>query len=676
MRGRSGWEWCGAALLAVLSLAGDVEGEEPPAAERQTLVYKRVGELAIRADVFARPGDSPRPVVVWLHGGALINGHRESVPAWLLDACRRQEWHMVSLDYRLAPETQLPAILDDVVDGFRWIRADGPKEFHADPERVAVVGGSAGGYLTLVAGQRVTPPPVALVSLWGYGELVGPWYSQPSPHPRHHTSKLSREEAYRQVSGPPVSDSRDRQGDGGAFYQYCRQQGLWPRAVTGWDPIGEAERFRPLMPLVNVTPRFPPTLLIHGTADTDVPFAESEQMAAALAAQHVPHRLLRVEGAEHGLASASAERIAETQSAAVEFLAERLAFAASAPADDVGRAEEARVVVVDSPDELRAALAELRDGTTLRIAPGEYPGGWRVSGRARVTIEGQDRERPPVFRGGSVAWHCSRCPGLTLRDLQVRGQSGNGINIDDGGESSPVKGVTIARVEVADIGPRGNHDGLKCSGVDNLVIEDCSIVGCSGQGMDLVGCHQVRIRGCRVQGREGVAMTAGVQLKGGSADVVVEQCRFQDAGERPLNIGGSTGADYFRPRDARREAGDVVVRDNIIEGGLCAAAFVGVNGAQFRDNTILFPGKWVFRVLQENNSPNMAPSGHVVIQDNRIVFRRSQVQVEVNIGPGTAPETIRFQGNQWFAEDQPTRSRPRLPTPEEQGRYGEDPRDR
>ena len=134
------------------------------------------------------------------------------------------------------PETQLPEIIADLEDAFRWVREKGPELFHADPDRVAAIGGSAGGYLTLTAGFRAKPRPVALVSLWGYGDLVGPWYSEPSPHPRHHTTKLSREEAYKQVSGPPISDSRNRKGDGGAFYQFCRQQGLWPKAVSGWDP--------------------------------------------------------------------------------------------------------------------------------------------------------------------------------------------------------------------------------------------------------------------------------------------------------------------------------------------------------------------------------------------------------------------------------------------------------
>lgn len=265
-----------------------------------------------------------RPVVVWLHGGALINGHRESVPRWLAAACSERDYTLVSLDYRLAPETQLPEIIRDVEDGFTWIKEKGPSLFAADPKRIAVVGGSAGGYLTLITGYRAQPKPVALVALWGYGDLVGPWYSEPSPHARHQQSKLTGVEAWKQVSGPAVSDSRERKGDGGAFYQYCRQQGSWPKSVSGWDPKTEAEKFNPFMPVKNVSKDYPPTLLIHGDADTDVPYEQSTLMAEQFTKHSVPHQLITVAKAEHGLAGADQATIDKTWRQAVEFLAKQL----------------------------------------------------------------------------------------------------------------------------------------------------------------------------------------------------------------------------------------------------------------------------------------------------------------------------------------------------------------
>jgi acetyl esterase/lipase len=306
--------------LATLLLAPQARAEW----QKVTHTYKTVSDLAIKADVHRDDSGNRQPVVVWIHGGALINGHRESVPRWLLDACRERSYALVSIDYRLAPETQLPQIIQDVEDAFRWIGDKGPALFHADPARVAVVGGSAGGYLTLVTGYRAQPRPVALVALWGYGDLIGPWYSQPSPHPRHHTTKMSRDEAFRQVSGPPISDARQRKGDGGAFYQFCRQQGLWPKAVSGWDPHEQAEKFTPYTPVRNVAPNFPPTFLIHGTSDTDVPHEQSELMAAELKQNRVEHRLLSIPSAEHGLAGVDPTISADAYRAASDFLQRHL----------------------------------------------------------------------------------------------------------------------------------------------------------------------------------------------------------------------------------------------------------------------------------------------------------------------------------------------------------------
>jgi acetyl esterase/lipase len=306
-------------ILPLLQLALTAAAEE----KKMTHAYKQAGDLKILADVYPAAGEK-RPVVVWIHGGALINGNRESIPSWLTEACRKNEYVLVSIDYRLAPETQLPLIIEDLEDAFRWIRKQGPELFHGDPERIAVVGGSAGGYLTLTSGFRVKPRPQVLVSLWGYGDLVGPWYSEPSPHARHQGSKLSREEAYKQVSGKPISDSRERKGDGGAFYQFCRQQGSWPKAVSGWDPKKEPEKFSPFMAVKNVTAEYPPTLLIHGDKDTDVPYEESEMMAAEFTKHKVEHRLVRVEGGEHGLAGVDPKIIAQTYVDAAAFLQKHL----------------------------------------------------------------------------------------------------------------------------------------------------------------------------------------------------------------------------------------------------------------------------------------------------------------------------------------------------------------
>ena len=284
-----------------------------------THTYKTLEGLQIRADVH-RADDKTRPVAVWIHGGALIMGGRQGVPQPLLRRLAEAGFVVVSIDYRLAPETKLAGIIADVEDAFEWIRSRGPELFGADPDRIAALGSSAGGYLTLTAGFRVLPRPRALVSFWGYGDLIGPWYSTPSPHERHRRIVMSRGEAMAQVSGPPISNAADRAGDGGAFYQHCRQHGIWPSQVSGWDPRSQAEEFLPYMPLRNVTPDYPPTLLVHGTEDTDVPYEQSALMAEEFRRHGVRHELMTFDDAEHGLGGTRSQASARAYSAAVAFL--------------------------------------------------------------------------------------------------------------------------------------------------------------------------------------------------------------------------------------------------------------------------------------------------------------------------------------------------------------------
>jgi acetyl esterase/lipase len=291
-------------------------------ASPRTYVYKSAGGCDIHADVFIEGNRATRPVVLWIHGGALITGSRIGIPPVLVALARNRGYAIVSIDYRLAPNTKLPAIIEDVEDAYRWIRTEGPQKFGANPGRIAVAGGSAGGYLTLMAGFRFDPSPKALVAFWGYGDITAPWLSEPSAFYRKQPA-VPREEADAAVAGPPVSmppsgTARNR------FYLYCRQNGLWPKEVAGHDPLAENRWFDPYCPIRNVSKRYPPTLLIHGTIDTDVPYEQSKDMAAKFAESGVEHELITVPGAGHGLAGAKPAELTRIYDRASAFLTSHL----------------------------------------------------------------------------------------------------------------------------------------------------------------------------------------------------------------------------------------------------------------------------------------------------------------------------------------------------------------
>jgi acetyl esterase/lipase len=289
---------------------------------QSTVTYRTVGELKLEADLYLPPDRDGCPIVVWVHGGALIFGHRQDVPDWLRSTCLEEGIALASIDYRLAPATKLPEIVEDVEEAIAWLGA--PGTVSPNPGPMAVVGESAGGYLALTAAFRSDPRPDAVVSCWGYGDLLADWYTLPSPQPVHHLIEMTEQEARRQVAGPPVADDRQRQGNSYAFYQYCRQHGVWPQEVGGWNPDSDAGRFHPYLPVKNVDKAFPPTLLIHGTEDTDVPFTESLKMVDQLRQHGIAHQILAVDGAEHGLDGVDDSVVADVMGQASAFLRRHL----------------------------------------------------------------------------------------------------------------------------------------------------------------------------------------------------------------------------------------------------------------------------------------------------------------------------------------------------------------
>jgi len=339
----------------------------------------------------------------------------------------------------------------------------------------------------------------------------------------------------------------------------------------------------------------------------------------------------------------------------------------------------AATVEVKDDAGLRRALAAAKPGTTILVAPGTYAGGISAAGLSGkqgrpIVLAAADPKKPPVVSGGNVGIHLAGAAWIELRDLVIEKARHNGLNIDDGRTiDTPAHHVTVRRVTVRDVGPKGNCDGIKLSGVDDFRIEDCVLLrwGSGGSGVDMVGCHSGEIVGCTFT-HDGGETGSGVQAKGGTRDVAVRHCRFERAGGRAVNIGGSTGKPYFRPRDPGYEAKDVTVEDCVIVGS--PIAFVGVDGAVVRRNVIYRPAKWVARILQESRGEDFVACRNGRFERNIVVWRSDEVRTIVNVGPGTEPKSFVFEDNLWFCVDRPGLSRPTLPVKENGGVHGKDPR--
>ncbi len=341
---------------------------------------------------------------------------------------------------------------------------------------------------------------------------------------------------------------------------------------------------------------------------------------------------------------------------------------------------------VRTATEFRTAVAAAKPGTRILLAPGVYSGGFHFPGlqgdtNQSIVIGAADPAHPPVITGGSTGLQFSRPAFIELRGLVISNVTVNGLNIDDGGSlENPANHVVLRELTVIDVGLQGNQDCIKLSGVTDFRIENCEIKRWGtggGSGIDMVGCHRGVIQSNFFRHIDTVGST-GVQAKGGSSHIAVRRNRFENAGGRAVNIGGSTGLKFFRPPlkpgEAHCEAKEIVVEGNTFIGGGTPVAFVGVDGATVCFNTIYEPKRWALRILQENREPGFVPSRNGEFTDNLVVFNsRNWSEGGVNIGSGTAPETFRFARNWWYCLDEPARSRPRLPVSEAGGVYGKNP---
>jgi len=310
------WTWKFSDLIVDLT-----PGEQ--AFTRQSFVYKTAADCAIRAEVYRKPDGVVRPAIMWLHGGALIFGHRGNLQEDQLRRYLDAGFTVVAVDYRLAPETKLADIVADVKDAYAWIRRDGPKQFGIDPDRIGVVGHSAGGYLTLLAGFQCEPRPRALVSFYGYGDIAAEWCRTPSEFHKA-TKPVPRDEAYSKVRTRGVISGTTFAHQRFTYYLYLRQHALWTKEVSGFE-ASDVDALRSFCPARNITAEYPPTLLIHGDADTDVPISQSEQMAAELRRRGVKHEFLRLSGQPHAFDGNSGDPlVTKTLDRAITFLLEQL----------------------------------------------------------------------------------------------------------------------------------------------------------------------------------------------------------------------------------------------------------------------------------------------------------------------------------------------------------------
>ena len=115
-----------------------------------------IAGAALRPALAASAAPSPAPLLVFIHGGGMMFGDLDTHDATCRLLAERADVRVLAVDYRLAPEHPFPAAVEDCWAAYQWV-AEHAETLGADPERIAVGGDSAGGYL--VRGRPRSGPP-------------------------------------------------------------------------------------------------------------------------------------------------------------------------------------------------------------------------------------------------------------------------------------------------------------------------------------------------------------------------------------------------------------------------------------------------------------------------------------------------------------------------------------
>lgn len=213
------------------------------------------------ADVYLREAPTPRPVVIVMHGGSWNSGDQTQLPA-INRYLAARGYGVVAITYRLAPESPFPAAYEDVLSAVAWVKREGPA-LGLDPERIVLLGRSAGGHLALLAGY--TPRDPAIRGVIAYYPPVDMVWS------------------YEHPSNPWVFDSI---GTLSAF-------------LSG-SPSEQPKLYADASPLAFANASSPPTLLVHGARDELVFQRQSELLSERLTELGVAHLHLALPWATHG----------------------------------------------------------------------------------------------------------------------------------------------------------------------------------------------------------------------------------------------------------------------------------------------------------------------------------------------------------------------------------------
>ena len=222
--------------------------------------FSHAGGVDLRFDASIPDGAGPFAAAIIVHGGGWVRGDRRTDVAPLFKPLEDAGLAWFSIDYRLqADPMRFGVAVNDVEAAVRFVK-EHAQEYRVDPERIALIGESAGGHLAAMAALNGRVTVKAVVAMYAPTDLVALLKN----------SDLIPDQIRDQVRGT---------------------------ALEGLLMV----RMSQLSPIEKVHAGMPPFLLIHGTSDAIVPFDQSRAMCEKMASVKADCQLFAVPRAGHGM---------------------------------------------------------------------------------------------------------------------------------------------------------------------------------------------------------------------------------------------------------------------------------------------------------------------------------------------------------------------------------------
>jgi len=268
-----------AAVLVGCAAAMAAAAQAPQPKTLRNLEYARPDSGPLSLDLYLPEAGGPFPLIVWIHGGAFRAGDKAGI--WykpILNQTQRG-YAVASIDYRLSGSAKFPALVHDAKAAVRWLRANAA-QYNLKADRIVAAGESAGGYQAVMLGTS-----------GGVSELEG---TLGNP------KESSRVEGVIDFFGPTDLPAMDDGASSCKTPLVHRAPNSPESLLLGCNLDDCPDRAKAASPIAYVARDNPPFLILHGTADCQVPHSQSQRLYDALRAAGVKADLHLLPDVGHG----------------------------------------------------------------------------------------------------------------------------------------------------------------------------------------------------------------------------------------------------------------------------------------------------------------------------------------------------------------------------------------